>query len=261
MCASLHNPQREKGTITFFTLTFLQVTVTLPTMPRLARASVGGVCYHLLNRGNAGREVFAKDDDYLAFLKAIGHACVEVPMRVLGYCLMPNHFHLVAWPRHDGELSLWMHWLLNAHVRRYHKHHQSSGHLWQGRFKAFPIGEDEHLLTVLRYVERNPVRAGLVKKAENWKWSSAGLWTNEAARPGYLVAGPVERPQSWLPWVNRALTVAELEVLRRCVNRGTPYGNLRWAEKVAARLGIQATLRPRGRPRKVEARGRSSTRK
>ena len=131
-------------------------------MPRAARASVGDVRYHVINRGNRQQRVVHKDADYQAFLKAIGHACVEVPMRVLGYCLMPNHFHLAVWPSGDGDLSRWMHWLLNTHVRRYHQRYHSSGHIWQGRFKAFPIEADEHLLTVLRYIERNPVRANLV---------------------------------------------------------------------------------------------------
>ena len=124
-------------------------------MPRAARASLGGTCYHVINRGNGRRQVFHKDADYQAFLKAVGHACIEVPMRVLAYCLMPNHFHLAVWPHGDGDLSRWMHWLQNTHVRRYHQHYGSSGHIWQGRFKAFPIQEDEHLLRVLRYIEEN----------------------------------------------------------------------------------------------------------
>jgi putative transposase len=219
-------------------------------MPRAARAFEGGLCYHVLNRGNARRKVFFKDRDYQAFLKAIGHACVEVPMRVLGYCLMPNHFHVVVWPEQDGDLSRWLHWLLNTHVRRYHQHDHSSGHIWQGRCKAFPIGQDEHLLTVLRYAERNPVRAELVHRAEEWQWSSAGLW-GAAERPSYLVSGPVERPAGWLGWVNAALTAGELDRLRRSVNRGTPYGESAWTAKIADRLGLQATLRPRGRPRKI----------
>ena len=136
-------------------------------MPRTVRASVGNVCYHVLNRGNARAQVFYKDGDYDAFMKCIAHACIEVPMRVLGWCLMPNHFHLVVWPHADGDLSKWMHWLLNTHVRRYHRHYHSSGHVWQGRFKAFPIEQDEHLLTVLRYAERNAQRAGLVRSRYN----------------------------------------------------------------------------------------------
>src|SRR4051794_18951267 len=106
-------------------------------MPRTARASAGGYCYHVLNRGNARATVFPtvfhKDQDYEAFLALVGEAGLRVPMRVLAYCLMPNHFHLAVWPRGDGDLSRWMHWLLTAHVRRYQRHYRGSGHIWQGR--------------------------------------------------------------------------------------------------------------------------------
>ena len=122
-------------------------------MPRTARASVGEMCYHVINRGNARQEIFRKDEDHKAFIKLIHDAYRRIPMRMLGYCVMPNHFHLVLWPYSNGDLGRWMQWLLTAHVRRYHQHYQSSGHVWQGRFKAFPIERDDHLLTVLRYVE------------------------------------------------------------------------------------------------------------
>ena len=220
-------------------------------MPRIARTSAGGVCYHIINRGNGRRDVFHNDADYEAFLKALAHACVEIPMPVYGYCLMPNHFHLVVRPTNDGDLSKWMHWLLNTHVRRYHQHYHGSGHIWQGRFKSFPIAEDNYLLTVLRYIERNPVRANLCKRAEQWLWSSARLWS-DAARPIYLTVPPVRRPRDWLSWVNSPVTPAELEALRRSVNRGTPFGDETWIEKTAKQLSLQATLRPRGRPKKVE---------
>src|SRR3990172_7915988 len=151
-------------------------------MPRTARASVGGMCYHAINRGNGRAELFHKEDDYAAFVRLVEEACERLPMRVLAYCLMPNHFHLALWPHGDGDLGRWMQWLLTAHVRRYHRHYGSSGPVWQGRFKAFPIQQDEHLLTVLRYIEANPLRARLVKRAEDWRWSSARLWLPDADR-------------------------------------------------------------------------------
>lgn len=131
-------------------------------MPRTLRASLGDYCYHVLNRGNARAQVFHDDGDYRAFVDLIGTACERLPMRVLAYCLMPNHFHLVLRPHGDGDLSRWMQWLLTAHVRRHHRRYGTTGHIWQGRFKAFPTQDDGHLLAVLRYVERNPLRAGLV---------------------------------------------------------------------------------------------------
>ena len=145
-------------------------------MPRKPRISLGNICYHVLNRGNGRNTVFHKDGDYAAFLKLMDQANERTPMRLLSYCLMPNHFHLVLWPKLDGDLSKWMQWLTTSHVRRYHRHYNSSGHVWQGRFKSFPIQSDAHLLTVMRYVERNPVRAKTipVRKAQNWQWSSVG---------------------------------------------------------------------------------------
>jgi putative transposase len=219
-------------------------------MPRAARASAGGICYHVINRGNGRRAVFHKDGDYQAFLQALGHAEVEIPLPVLGFCLMPNHFHIVVLPPADGDLSRWMHWLQNAHVRRYHQHYHSSGHIWQGRFRAFPTETDEYLLTVLRYVERNTVRANLVARAEQWPWSSARYWQDPGSRPSYLSVGPVPRPEPWLEWVNQALTTGEVEAVRQCVNRGTPFGSPGWVQQTAQRLHLESTLRPRGRPRK-----------
>jgi len=107
-------------------------------MPRTARASVGGVIYHTLNRGNRREAVFHKPADYDAFVQAIADAVQRVPLDVFGYCLMPNHFHLVIRPRGDGDLGRWMRWLLTAHAQRYHRHYKTSGHVWQGRFKTAP---------------------------------------------------------------------------------------------------------------------------
>ena len=220
-------------------------------MPRTARAAVGGTCYHVINRGNARAQVFHKDGDYETFEALIDRACQRLPLRVLAYCLMPNHFHLVLWPRDDGDLSRWMQWLTTAHVRRYHAHYDSSGHVWQGRFKAFPMQQDEHLLAVLRYVERNPVRAELVKRAEDWAWSSAHYLDRRRPAPEWLVPGPVSRPGNWRRQLNQVEPATQLEGLRRAVNRGTPWGTERWARQTAQRLGLESTLRPRGRPRKL----------
>ena len=220
-------------------------------MPRTARASVADVCYHVINRGNGQRSVFHADADYAAFLKLLAEAKEHIPMRLLAYCLMPSHIHLVVRPVGDGDLGRWMQWLLTSHVRRYHRHYQTSGHVWQGRFKAFPVQEDDHLLTVIRYVERNPVRAaGLdVSMAEYWPWSSAGRPPGWVTRPT-IDPWPVARASDWLDWVNRPLTTSEEQAIRQSVKRSCPFGQALWREETAARLGLEATLRPRGRPRK-----------
>lgn len=220
-------------------------------MARRLRKSAGDVCYHVLNRGNGRNTVFHKDGDYAAFLKLLKEASDRIPMRILSYCLMPNHFHLVLWPVNDGDLSSWMQWLTTSHVRRYHKHYDSSGHVWQGRFKSFPIQSDEHLLTVMRYVERNPVRATSIpiRKAQRWPWSSIGHPPPETVVPT-LDPGPVDRRKDWLDWVNASLTTAEQDALAVCISRGQPFGEDKWKLKIAKKLGLESSLRPRGRPRK-----------
>ncbi|MGH7136665.1 MAG: transposase [Pirellulales bacterium] len=220
-------------------------------MPRTARASVGGICYHVLNRGNARGDVFNKGADFAAFVKLMAAANERLPMRVLSYCLLNNHFHLVLWPHNDGDLSRWMQWLLTSHVRRYHRHYHSSGHVWQGRFKAFPIERDEHLLTVLRYVERNPLRANAVRRAERWPWSSLS-WRGSGRRPDLLADWPIACPRDWITRVNKPQSKAEEDAVRRSLERGQPFGSETWAKRTAKLLGLESTLRPRGRPRKSE---------
>jgi len=227
-------------------------------MPRTARASEGGVVYHVLNRGNGRQAVFHDDGDYAAFLSLVAAASEGrkvPPVRVLAACLMPNHFHLVLWPREDGDLSRWMGWLLTSHVRRYRAFHGGSGHVWQGRFKAFPVQEDEHLYAVLRYVERNALRANLVERAEAWPWGTLAMRESPAAPP-WLSPWPVgdgSPPSDWAELVNRPQSEREEAALARCIARDRPYGEPTWVERTAGRLGLAHTLRGRGRPRKRDA--------
>ena len=224
-------------------------------MGRPRRACEGGYVYHVLNRANARLPLFKKDGDYQAFQRVLAEACHQVPMRVLAYCVMPNHWHLLLWPRGDDSLSRFVGWLTLTHTQRWHAHYHNSGsgHLYQGRFKSFPVQEDEHFLTVCRYVEGNALRAGLVRRAEDWRWCS--LWQRGAATAlaqEVLVEWPVPQPSSWLAQVNAALTLGELDNLRRSLRRGQPYGGEEWVEASVARLGLEGTLRPRGRPRKAK---------
>ena len=207
------------------------------------------MCYHVINRGNARAEIFHKDRDYLRFTEMIGEATERLPMRVMSWCLMPNHFHLVLRPYGNGDLGTWMQWLMTTHVRRYHRHYQSSGHIWQGRFKAFAIQDNCHYLTVLRYAESNALRARLVERAEQWKWSSLYALKQLDLFP-YLVPGPVRRPRNWLALVNKEQNQQEVEQIRISVNRERPLGEKAWVEKIAKKLGLEHTIRPRGRPRK-----------
>lgn len=221
-------------------------------MPRTARASAADYCYHVLNRGNGRAQVFHKPADYQAFLQTIAAAQVRMRMRVLGYCLMPNHFHLVLRPFGDGDLGRWMQWLMTTHVQHYRRHYGSSGHVWEGRYKAFPSQDDDHLMTVIRYVERNALRAGLVRRAENWPHGSLHARTRKAG-PIALEPPPLPRIGAWVERVNQPLSEAELSAMQRCVARGTPFGTELWTKTTASRLGLESSLRPRGRPKKKGA--------
>src|SRR5687767_14159928 len=176
-------------------------------MPRKERAQRGGVVYHVLNCANGRAEIFESPEDFGAFERTIREARERVAVRFLSYCVMPNHWHLVLWPHGDGELSEFMRWLTMTHTQRWHAAHGSSGtgHLYQGRYKSFPVECDRHLLVVCRYVERNPLRAGLVTRAEHWRYSS--LWRRQNGDPNvvrFLDEWPVERPTNWLELVNDA---------------------------------------------------------
>jgi putative transposase len=218
-------------------------------MPRRLRVSSGGYAYHVLNRAVGRMRIFGKQRDFEAFEEVIGQAKARVPMRVLAWCVMPNHWHFVLWPRGDSDLSEFMRWLTVTHAQRWHAAHRTAGTgpLYQGRFKSFPIQEDGHLWSVLRYVERNPLRANLVKEAEAWRWSS--LWHRTHGNDvGLLDDGPLALPRRWLRHVQSPQTEEELEALRRSVVRGSPFGETAWQERTAKRLGLQSSLRARGRP-------------
>ena len=174
-------------------------------------------------------------------------ACDRLPLDVFGYCLMPNHFHLVVRPRAAGDLGRWMRWLLTAHAQRYHRHYGTSGHVWQGRYKAFPVQDDNHLATVLRYVERNALRAELVERAEDWRWSSLRAWL--ASDPLLGSAEPPPRGEDWVDRVNEPPSSGDLARLRKSVERGSPFGSEEWTQRTASALGLESTLRGRGRPK------------
>jgi putative transposase len=239
-------------------------------MPRLKRVSAGGVIYHALNRANGRTTLFHDDGDYGAFERVLAEAVERFPgIRLLCYCLMPNHWHLVLWPRREGELSRFMRWLTLTHAQRRHahRHRAGEGHVYQGRFKSFPVKDDRHFLVAARYVERNPLRARLVRRAEQWPWcslrrrrieggkkrrgasSTNGVSDRSTPAVPELHPWPVPEPKDWVEQVNRPMSGAEERAMRDSIQRGRPFGDERWQERTALRLGLQPTLRPRGRPR------------
>ena len=225
-------------------------------MPRHARHAPGDVVYHVLNRAAGRRELFRNADDYTAFLRVLAETIERIPMRLCGYCLMPNHWHLALWPARDGDLSRFMQRLTITHVRRWveHRHRVGLGPVYQGRFKSFPVEDDAHFTTMLRYVERNPLRAKLVTRAQRWTWSSASAvaavraTTDDVPRME-IAPWPVPRRADWIDWVNAPQTPAEEAAVRRSIQFSRPLGTPGWVAKMEMRLRLPP-LRPRGRPRK-----------
>jgi putative transposase len=224
-------------------------------MPRPRRVTTGGLVYHTLNRATGRQAIFSTDGDCAAFVRIMVEAYAHIPVEMLAYCIMPTHWHMVLRPHNDGDLSEFMQWVQNTHSHRWKAAHDAMGlgHLYQGRFKSFPVESDGHFLTVCRYVERNALRAGLVQKAEDWRWGSLWLRVNPSAPlldrvP--LANWPVDCARDWVAHVNEAQSDAEIEAMRLCVRRGRPYGTTKWTARTVRDLGLESSLRPLGRPRR-----------
>ena len=238
-------------------------------MPRFSRPPTGGIVCHVLNRANARLPLFEQTEDYELFERTLEQAHQRVAMRTWAYCILPTHWHLVLRPRADGDLAAFMRWLTLTHTQRWHAAHGTAGtgHVYQGRYRLFPVqarrmsraerargvaDKGSSLWTVLRYVERNPLRAGLVGRTQQWRWGS--LWrrtSGDADQRALLSDPPGGWPSDWVSWVNRPQPHEEEEALAHCIARGRPFGTSEWVAATAARLGLQTTLQPRGRPRKT----------
>ena len=217
-----------------------------------SRCAPGGYIYHVLNRAIPSAVLFETPEDYRAFERMIAQACEHVPMRILAYCLMPNHWHFVLWPYKDGDLAKFMHWLTSTHSHLWRSIRDTvgRGHLYQSRYKSFPVKDDFHLLRLCRYVERNARRANLVRRAEHWRWGSLWRRLHADITDGLppLSDWPLGRPDNWIEIVNEPQTQAEIKAIRMSIARNRPLGSTAWQEQVAKALGIEHTLKPRGRP-------------
>jgi putative transposase len=226
--------------------------VGVNAMPRALRADEAGGIYHALNRGNLRATIFHKPDDFAAFERILGEGLERHQIELYAYQLMPNHYHLVLKPLVEGEMGRFMGWIGGTHTMRYHAHYHTSGmgHVYQQRFKSFAIQDDEHFLAVCRYVERNAVRAGLAKRSQDWRWGSLWRWLQSVEPdPKLLSRWPIPRTPNWIKRVNEPLTDGELASIRTCAQRGRPWGDANWLAKTVKRLGLESTVRPRGRQR------------
>ena len=219
-------------------------------MPRTSRSATGGVVYHVLNRGNGRMNIFRKPGDYQSFVQLLLDGKDKADIELFGFCLMTNHWHLVLRPHGDADLAAYLSWVTNTHVKRHRSHYKStSGHLYQGRYKSFPVQADSYFLTLLRYVEANP-RCGSVAQAGQWNWSSLGCDPKLAAK--LLDPWPLKRPRNWTALVNETIPAIQRARIESSFQRGRPLGDDAWTIKAAQRLGLQYTINPRGRPPQVK---------
>ena len=221
-------------------------------MARIERTDVGGYVYHVLNRANARAQIFETDGDYRPFEDVLEEAVKKFNMRLLAYCLMPNHWHLVVQPVNDGDLALFMSWLTNTHTRRWHTATGTigQGHLYQGRYKSFLCDTDSHFLTLVRYVERNAKKANLVRRAEEWKWSS--LWRREKGTPQQkkmLSDWPVSKPTNYVPWVNEPQNTNEEQIIEQSIEKNIPFGSDSWQARMVLKFRLEQSMRGVGRPK------------
>jgi putative transposase len=222
-------------------------------MPRLARTVCARVPHHITQRGNRREKVFFTDDDRQTYLGWLKDYAEKYEVEILAYCLMSNHIHLVAVPTAEDGLQQALKPLHMRYAQRINRKRHWKGHLWQGRFFSSALDED-YLWAAVRYVERNPVRARMVRKAENYRWSSAaahcGLRTDPVLTRKPSWCRQFESIGDWSAWLAEGDEPQRLEVLRRNVDKGLPCGSKKFIQKLEKMTGRALQYRPRGRPRK-----------
>lgn len=200
-------------------------------MPRQPRIDLKDQIYHVLNRANARMQVFFEDADYRCFEDIIAKAVIKFQIRLFAFCLMPNHFHLILSPQEDGGVQKFMQWITLLHTQSWHTKNQTvgTGHLYQGRYKSFVIKNDNYLRTAIRYVERNPLKAGLVSNAEDWQFSSLKYRINNINRgtiikSSFISPWPIDVPINYLYYINKPVSDEEDEIIIEIsrMSRGRP---------------------------------------
>lgn len=217
-------------------------------MPRKPRILADGHIYHVLNRGNDKKKIFHTNGDYAIFINLIERAKGLFPVKIYAYCLMPNHYHFVMSSDKAINISKFVHWLATSHAHRYHKYYGTTGHIWEGRYKSFMVQQDSYLLMVLRYVEANPVRGGLVISAKDWEWSSLRQRIKLSDK-SIIDQCDISLPNNWADYINEPLNNYEIKKLRKSVIRQRPYGEKKWQLDVGNKFGLISTLRSQGRPK------------
>ena len=224
-------------------------------MPRVARAVFSGIPHHVTQRGNRREDVFFTDEDRHTYLEWLKEYCTKHDVDVLAYCLMTNHIHLVAAPNSDDGLQRALKPLHMRYAQRVNRRHGWKGHLWQGRFFSSPLDEP-YMWAAMRYVERNPVRAKMTKKAEDYRWSSAaahcGLRSDSALTEKKMWRDQLKAIGDWSAWLSEEDEPEQLDALRQHAEKGLPCGTESFVKKLGLSIGRVLESRPQGRPKREQ---------
>ncbi len=217
-------------------------------MPRRHLPGLDGLVFHVMNRAIEGVTLFEHPTQYDAFTRVLAEAGRRHATRLLAYCVMPNHWHLVVQPAVDRVLSEYMQWLTTTHAQRWRRASctRGRGAVYQGRFRWVPVEQDLHFLRLCLYVERNPVRAKITTRGEQWRWSSAWQRDRKSCAGPTLAEWPVTRPAEWNDLLHEGSSPAATESIRECVRRGRPFGSADWCSRTSALYKISEE--PPGRP-------------
>lgn len=225
-------------------------------MPRSARYVFAGVPHHVTQRGNRRERVFFANDDYCTYLRWLQEYAGRYEVDVLAYCLMPNHVHLVLIPPVRSALQLFMRSVHARYAQRVNRNRDWRGHVWQGRYFSSALDE-AYLWAAIRYVERNPVSAGMTARADEYPWSSAPAHCERTVDPLLSVnrnwLERVERVGSWSAWLAQADSQDCLDTLRQRTDKGLPCGSAEFLAGLEAISGKPIRHRKPGRPRKLRA--------
>jgi len=222
-------------------------------MARAKRIDIKDYHYHVLNRANRRMQIFNDDGDYQIFELILSEAKEKFDMRIVAYCIMPNHFHLILHPKEDGDIQKFMQWLTLTHTQRLHAKNKTigHGHIYQGRYKSFIVDDDDYLKTLLLYVEQNPLRAGLVKNLRNWKWGSYYVRNyGNSEKKKMLSIHHYQITQNYNENINIKFSKEKLQSIGNSITRSKPYGSASWTEKIVKKFDLESAIRGVGRPRK-----------
>lgn len=219
-------------------------------MPRQPRIDIAGEVYHIVNRANGREFVFRTDDDYLSVIQTLEETLGRYPLDIYAFCIMSNHWHFAVRPHEDGDIGRFFGSMTQKVTQRWHTCHNSvgTGHLFQGRFRSFLVQADSYSVQLMKYIEANPLRAGLVARAEDWKWGSLRLRLSaHGSATRILAPWPLEYSGDYLSDVNAPMPEPLLRQIRLSASRGTPLGEDIWVKDKVEKFGLEYTVRPRGR--------------